>query len=204
MTAPRAHREFDTPPAVTAAVAASVAPLPFLAFYAAIFLAHGTVFPTEQPDVTDSLLGETIAGVVALVLFVFLVVGSYRFLSGRGRWAFLLGQAIVVAAMCWFLADSTSGDRQVPIFLLLTSLVALGFWAAPASRACVDDRLGRRQAGRTARPRRRRARRHESGTVSVVDLRSQILGPDATGPGGPRSSGPGLSPGTVSEDPARQ
>ena len=47
-------------------MAAGVAPLPFLAVYAILFIARGTVLPVIPPDVGNSKGDELVAGLVAL------------------------------------------------------------------------------------------------------------------------------------------
>jgi hypothetical protein len=177
----------ETPGTVTAAVAASVAPLPFLAFYAAIFLARGTVFPANQPDVTSSRGGEALAGVGALLLLVFLTVGSYRFHAGRGRLAYLVGQGIVLGWVCYFLATPSSGGLQVALLVLVTTVVALALAFVGPSRSWVDDRLGRL---RPPAVRLRAGRRETRGRHSQPGGEPLPVIGDA--------AGPGLSPGTVS------
>ena len=48
----------DAPPVVIGAVAAGVAPLPFLAVYAVLFISRGTVHPVTPPDVGNSKTTE--------------------------------------------------------------------------------------------------------------------------------------------------
>src|SRR3954447_16161175 len=90
--------ESGTPPTVVAAIAAGVAPAPFLATYAVLFLLHGTVFPVDPPDVTGSHAREALAGLVALAFLVANVLGLAWLLSRRTRWLFLLGQLAALAA----------------------------------------------------------------------------------------------------------
>ena len=82
----------EAPPAVIGAVAAGVAPTPFLAVYAVLFIAHGFFHPVQPPDITTTNTGEKIAGVVALALLLVMVLTIFWFLNGRRRWPFVIGQ----------------------------------------------------------------------------------------------------------------
>jgi hypothetical protein len=125
----------DTPPVVIGAVAAGVAPLPFLAVYAVLFISRGTVRPVIPPDIGTTKTDELVAGLVALALFVVGALAVYWFLDGRRRWLFLLCQAAVLATSIDFVIDSTTGSPQVPLLLAVTSLIALVLALLPASWA---------------------------------------------------------------------
>ena len=62
--------EREAPPLVVGAVSAGVAPLPFIAVYAIMFLIHGSIHPVNPPDVTRTKGGEFAAGLVALAVFI--------------------------------------------------------------------------------------------------------------------------------------
>lgn len=125
----------ETPSAVTAAVAAGVAPLPFLAVYATLFIARGGFRPVNPPDITSSAHGELLAGVAAAVIFVVGALSIYWLAGGTRRWLFVLGQLATLATAIDFVADSTSGPVAVPWLLIVTSAVALVLVALPASSA---------------------------------------------------------------------
>lgn len=127
--------ERETPPTVIAAIAAGVAPAPFLLTYAVLFILHGTVFPVDPPDITGSAGGEAFAGLVALVFLLLIVLGLGWFLSGRTRWLFLAGQLATLGTCIYFLLDSTSGQPDVPIVLIIASVLAIGFGCLPPSWA---------------------------------------------------------------------
>jgi len=136
----------ETPPTVIGAVAAGVAPAPFLLTYAVLFILHGTVFPVDPPDITGSQGGEALAGLVALAFLVLVVLGLSWFLSGRTRWLFLAGQLATVGTCVNFLLDSTSGQPEVPVVLIIASGAAVVLacvppswaWAAPERVAVAD------------------------------------------------------------------
>jgi hypothetical protein len=115
----------DAPPTVIGAVAAGVAPLPFLAVYAVLFIARGTVHPVIPPDVGSSKTTELVAGLVALALFVLVALASYWLLDGRRRWLFLLCQVGLLATTVDFVIDPTTGSPSIPVLLAVTSLVAI-------------------------------------------------------------------------------
>src|SRR5947208_211970 len=107
------HDDRDTPPTVIGAIAAGVAPAPFLLTYAVLFILHGTVFPVDPPDITGSQGGEALAGLAALGFLAVIVVGVAWFLSGRTRWLFLAGQLATLGTCIDFVLDSTSGPPAV-------------------------------------------------------------------------------------------
>jgi hypothetical protein len=122
-----------TPPTVVGAIAAGVAPAPFLVTYAVVFILHGTVFPVDPPDVTTTRGGEALAGLVALVFLAGIGLGLGWLLSGRSRWLFLVGQLATLGASIDFLVDSTSGEPEVPAVLALASAAAIVLGCLPAS-----------------------------------------------------------------------
>lgn len=123
----------DAPPVVIGAVAAGVAPLPFLAVYAVLFISRGTVHPVTPPDVGNSKTTELIAGLIALALFVIGSLAAYWLLDGRRRWPFLVCQLALLATAIDFVIDSTTGSPAIPIVLAATSLIALLLAMAPAT-----------------------------------------------------------------------
>ncbi|MGH8860600.1 MAG: hypothetical protein ACRDVG_05090 [Jatrophihabitantaceae bacterium] len=123
----------EAPPVVIGAVAAGVAPLPFLAVYAVLFIARGTVRPVIPPDVGNSKTTELVAGLIALALFVLGSLACYWLLDGRRRWPFLACQTGVLGASAYFLADSSTGSPGVPVVLVVTSVIALVLAVLPAS-----------------------------------------------------------------------
>jgi hypothetical protein len=128
----------QTPPAVIGSIAAGVAPLPFLAIYAVLFLVHGFIYPVSPPDVTTSQHGEAIAGIVALGLFVVLTGSIWWFLIGRRRWLFVLGQLATLATSIDFMLDASTGSPAVPFVLAVTSATALVLaFLAPSRRRTV-------------------------------------------------------------------
>ncbi|MDT4892853.1 MAG: hypothetical protein QOE97_1888 [Pseudonocardiales bacterium] len=123
----------ETPQPVIWSVALGVGPLPFLAVYAVLFLAHGLVYPVNPPDITSTRGGEAIAGVVAVVLFLLATIVLFWFLNGRRRWPFVIAQLAVFATSVAFILDSTTGSPAVPVVLALTSCAAVVLAAVPAS-----------------------------------------------------------------------
>jgi hypothetical protein len=125
----------ETPPPVIGAVALGVAPLPFLAVYAVLFITRGTVHPVVPPDIGNSKGDELVAGIVALVAFVVGAVATYWFLDRRRRWLFVIFQAALLGVSIDFMLDSTTGSPAIPILLAATSLIALVLAFLPASWA---------------------------------------------------------------------
>lgn len=123
----------DAPPVVIGAVAAGVAPLPFLAVYAVLFISRGTVHPVTPPDVGNSKTSELVAGLIALALFVIGWLAAYWLLDARRRWLFVICQLALLGASVYFIADRTSGSPAVPIVLTVTSVIALVLAALPAT-----------------------------------------------------------------------
>jgi hypothetical protein len=130
-----ADEERDTPPTVIAAIAAGVAPAPFLLTYAVLFILHGTVFPVDPPDITGSKGGEALAGLVALAFLLVIVIGLGWFVSRRTRWLFLVGQLATLGTCINFLLDSSSGQPEVPLVLAICSVLAVGLGCLPPSWA---------------------------------------------------------------------
>src|SRR5690349_20190347 len=123
----------DAPPVVIAAVAAGVAPLPFLAVYAVLFISRGTVHPVTPPDVGNSKTSELIAGLIALALFVIGSLAALWLLDGRRRWLFVVCQLALLATSIDFIIDSSMGSRAIPVVLAVTSLIALVLAVHPAT-----------------------------------------------------------------------
>lgn len=123
----------EAPPAVVAGTAAGIAPLPFLAVYAVLFISHGSFHPVVPPDITSSRHGELVAGFVALGLFLVEFLAVIWFMNGRRRWLFLLTQAAALGASIYLLSDRTSGSPILPIVLVITSSVALVLALLPQS-----------------------------------------------------------------------
>ncbi|WAX56835.1 hypothetical protein M6B22_20255 [Jatrophihabitans cynanchi] len=122
---------------VVTAIALGVAPLPLLAVYAVVFIAHGTLYPVNPPDITGSKGGELLAGVAALVLFALVTCTIVWFMNRRRRWPFLLAQLATLATAVWFVIDSRTGPPGVPVLLVITSAVALALAVLPVSAAHV-------------------------------------------------------------------
>lgn len=125
--------EPPTAPAVVGAVALGVAPLPFLAVYAALFIAHGTFSPVVPPDITSSKQGELVAGLIALALFVIGVLSVAWLLGGRRRWMYLLAQAATLGTAVDFIVDQTKGPTAVSWLLVVTSSLGLVLALTPAA-----------------------------------------------------------------------
>jgi hypothetical protein len=146
----------DAPPPVIWSVATGVAPLPFLAVYATLFIARGTVHPVIPPDIGNSKGDELVAGLIALAALIIGALAAYWFLDSRRRWLFVIFQAATLATSVDFLLDSTKGPPAVPIVVALTSLTALVLAFFPASwdhmGAGVPVWLRRPGAGRSVDP----------------------------------------------------
>jgi hypothetical protein len=142
----------EAPPAVIGSAAAGVAPTPFLAVYAVLFIAHGFFHPVQPPDITTTQTGEKMAGVIAAVLLLVIVLTIFWFLNGRRRWPFVIGQLATLITSVDFVLDPTTGSPAVPAVLALTSATALVLALLPASSAWVgmQPRLPRRRAERPA------------------------------------------------------
>jgi peptidoglycan/LPS O-acetylase OafA/YrhL len=128
----------DAPPPVIGAVALGVAPLPFLAVYAVLFISRGTVHPVIPPDVGHSKNDELIAGLIALAAFVVGALAAYWFLDRRRRWLFALFQAVTLATCIDFMIDSTTGPWAIPFVLAVTSFAAIVLAFLPASWSHMD------------------------------------------------------------------
>jgi hypothetical protein len=144
----------EAPPAVIGAIAAGVAPTPFLAVYAVLFIAHGFFHPVQPPDITTTRTGEQIAGVIAALLLLVLVLTVFWLLNGRRRWPFAIGQFATLVTSVDFMLDPTTGSPAVPAVLALTSAAALVLAFLPASSAWVGmaPRLPRWPRRRVAKP----------------------------------------------------
>ena len=151
----------ETPGPVIGAVAAGVAPLPFLAVYATLFIARGAFRPVNPPDITTTAHGELAAGFVALALFIIGSVSIYWFVGGKRRWLFTLGQLATLGTAIDFVLDSTSGPRAIPVLLVLTSVTAL---VLAHLRPSWEYMAAHRQE-------RRELRRYESHVEETVDVR---------------------------------
>ncbi len=123
----------DAPGPVIGAVALGVAPLPFLAVYAVLFISRGTVHPVVPPDIGTTKADELIAGLIALVAFIVGALAAYWFLDRRRRWLFAIFEAAVLGTAIDFIVDSTTGSPAIPLVLALTSLAALILAFVPAS-----------------------------------------------------------------------
>lgn len=139
----------DAPPVVVGAVAAGVTPLPFLAVYAILFIARGTVHPVTPPDVGHSKTAELVAGLVALALFVLGALAAFWLLDARRRWPFMGYQLALLGTSIYLIADRTSGSATIPVLLTATALIALVLAALPQTwtylRQEVPTWLGRRR-----------------------------------------------------------
>ena len=115
------------------AVAAGVAPLPFLAVYAVLFIARGTVHPVSPPDIGNSKTAELIAGLIALALFIIGSLAALWLLDGRRRWLFVVCQVALLATSVYFIVDRNSGSPAIPILLGITSLISLVLTMLPTT-----------------------------------------------------------------------
>jgi hypothetical protein len=139
-------REFnadDTPNTVVAAVVCGSVVVPFLIVLGVLFITHGLFVNVDQPDVTDSRVGEAIVGGVMIAVLLLVVLGLSRLLSGRDRWIFVVGQLISLAASIDFVVDKTRGDAAVPAVVLVASLAALVLAFVPDSWGWVKSHGGR-------------------------------------------------------------
>lgn len=114
-----------TPGVVIAAVAAATVVVPFLVVYAFLFIARGIFVTPEQPDITSSRHGEAFAGFIALLFLAFVLWGMGRMLNGYNRIIFWSGQLITAATAGYLLLDTSSGEPQVPIVVLVGAVLAL-------------------------------------------------------------------------------
>lgn len=144
---PTAVRADDEPPAETSpvvltAVCAGIAPLPFLAVYAVLFIIHG-LHPVGPPDVTTTRTGELIAGVIAAVAFVLVSASVLSYLNHARRWPFVLLQAGTLATAVVFLGHATTGGPAISAVLAATSALAIVLALLPASAKHVRSPVGR-------------------------------------------------------------
>ena len=121
-----------TPTPVIWSVALGVGPLPFLAVYSVLFIAHGWVYPVNPPDITSTATGEGVAGIIAAVLFLLGVVFTWWYLNGNRRWPFVIGQLATLVTCVDFILDRTTGGRAVPLFLVATSGLAIVLALVPS------------------------------------------------------------------------
>jgi hypothetical protein len=139
----RAEPPAETAPAVLTAVCAGIAPLPFLAVYAVLFIAHA-LHPVGPPDVTNTRTGELIVGVIAAVAFVLVAASVLSYLNHARRWPFLLLQAGALATAVLFLGHGSTGGPVISAVLAGTSALAIVLGLLPVSAAHVDSPVGRR------------------------------------------------------------
>jgi hypothetical protein len=143
MTTPRRRNSdsaADTPNPVITSIAAGVGPLPFLMVYSVIFIAHGFFWPVQPPDITTTRNGEAVAGLLAVLVALVIVLTLWWFLSASRRWPFVLVQLAVLGTAIAFIANPRTGSPTVPIALVVTSAVALGFALHPAAANYVGSR----------------------------------------------------------------
>ncbi|HEY2044871.1 MAG TPA: hypothetical protein VGH11_19505 [Jatrophihabitans sp.] len=131
-----------TPGTVVGAVAAGTVVVPFLVVYSFLFITRGIFVQVEQPDITSSRSGEAMAGFVAVIYLALVVVGMGRFLNGRARLPFLIGQLITAAICLGFILDTASGQSEVPAVVLLASLIAITLTFVPTSWQWVQTARG--------------------------------------------------------------
>ena len=102
----------DAPPAVTASVAAGVAPTPFLAVYAVLFLAHGFIHPVQPPDITSTRAAKWSRASSPSFCWSS-VVTLFWFINGRRRWPFVARPARHAGRRRWTSSfDSTNGRAR--------------------------------------------------------------------------------------------
>ena len=147
-----------TPDRVSWSVAAGVWPLPLLAVYAMLFLAHGLIYPVQPPDIGNSQAAEATAGFVALLLMVIGAVSIMWFLNRRRRWPFVLVQVGTLGAAIFFLVDPRTQSWAIPFVLALTSLTAIVLAFAPESAAYVGSGVAWPWARSASRPEPKRTR----------------------------------------------
>ena len=140
-----AERPVETSPVVLAAVCTGIAPLPFLAVYAVLFVAHA-LHPIGPPDITNTRTGELVAGVVAFVAFALLAAAVLSYLNQRRRWPFVLLELATLVTTVLFLGDETTGGPAISWLLAATSVAAVVLGLLPASARHVGSPVGR---GRT-------------------------------------------------------
>lgn len=140
----------EAPPAVVGAVAAGVTPLPFLAVYAILFIARGTVHPVTPPDIGHSKTAELMGGLVALALFIIGSLAAFWLLDARRRWPFMVYQFLLLVTSVYLITDRTSGSAAIPVLLVLTSVTALVLASLPRTwtylRQDVPTWLSRRRS----------------------------------------------------------
>jgi hypothetical protein len=161
----------ETPPSVIGSIAAGVAPLPFLLVYSVIFISHGVFYPIQPPDITSTRTGEAIAGFLAVLVALIIIVTIWWFLGGRRRWTFVVSQLAVLVTTIAFVADPNTGSPTVPLVLIVTSAAALVLAFVPGSNEHMAWQLPRfvRAPGLLARRSYRGARRVEQGEGGQAD-----------------------------------
>jgi hypothetical protein len=172
----------EAPPAVIGSAAAGVAPTPFLAVYAVLFIAHGFFHPVQPPDITTTQTGEKIAGVIAAVLLLVMVLTIFWFLNGRRRWPFVIGQLATLVTSVDFVLDPTTGSPAVPLVLALTSATALVLAFVPASWTWIGVQPGL--------PSRKRTRTRSRGVQATTPVPVKHVGGRRLRPGSTRAAAP--------------
>jgi len=170
----------EAPPVVIGSVAAGVGPTPFLGVYAVLFMAHGFFRPVQPPDITTTRTGEAVAGVIAAVLLVTVIITIFWFLDGRRRWPFVIGQLATLVTSIDFILDSTKGSPAVPVVLGLTSATALVLAFLPPSWVWVGARPG--LPWRAGKPTR--------GELATTPVPVKHVGRRRFGRGSTRAAGP--------------
>jgi len=118
---------------VVGAIAAGVAPAPFLVTYSVVFILHGTVFPVDPPpDITTTHGGEALAGLVRAAVPRCHRHRARLFLSGRSRWPFLVGQWPRSARRSTSSSTRHRASRGA-VILALASATAVVLGCLPAS-----------------------------------------------------------------------
>ncbi|MDQ2836391.1 MAG: hypothetical protein M3Y42_02840 [Actinomycetota bacterium] len=143
---------YRTPGTVIGAVSAATVVVPFLMVYAFLFIVRGLFVQVEQPDITSSRSGEAIAGFVALAFLIFVLWGMIRLLNGNQRLVFWAGQLITAVSAAKLLFDSSSGQPEVPLVVLVAALLAIGLSVLPASSEWVRTEGGNRPPAAPVEP----------------------------------------------------
>jgi hypothetical protein len=130
---------------VVAAIALGVAPLPLLAVYSVVFIAHGWMYPVIPPDITRTQHGELVAGFIALALFIVMTTTLVWFMNRHRRWPFVIGQLATLGTAVGFVIDKDTGPPGVPILLVITSLIAVVCSLLPVSGEHVHSPVVRRR-----------------------------------------------------------
>jgi hypothetical protein len=136
-----------TPGPVVGAVAAGVVAAPLLGVYAVLFLTRAVLKPGVTPDITSSWTGEGIAGAVAAVLAVAMLVIVARAAGGRGLVPFVVAQVLVVGACAYLVSDPDAGGRAVSVVVGLVAVAAVVLVLLPVSRRWFAAHAADREAG---------------------------------------------------------